>query len=178
MIDTEKLDAVMKQTGAGYETAKAALETSNGDVDIAVRIIHSYNLKDDSAFGDSGSSSKSGQSRQSHADGQKDQTKAGEQESQSDTGEQIPIASEILEAIKEIWKKGNTSRLDIQKEGKTLISVSLVVGTIGLVLAPVAALIGIGAALITDYEVLITLDNGTVINVNEFVITRKKSNER
>jgi hypothetical protein len=175
MIDTEKLDAVMKQTGADYETAKAALKTSNGDVDIAVRIIRTYNLKNDSAFEDSDPSTKSGQNEQSHTYGQKDQTKTDEQGNQSGTSEEIPIASEILEAIKDIWKKGNASRLDIQKEGKTLLSISLVIGTIGLILAPVAALIGIGAALITEYEVLITLDNGTVINVNEFVINRKKS---
>ena len=87
---------------------------------------------------------------------------------------QIPHAKEILDAIKEIWNRGNTSRLDIEKGGKTVLSVSLTVGTIGLVLAPVAALIGIGAALITDYVVTITLDNGTVINVNEFAMTRKR----
>ena len=86
---------------------------------------------------------------------------------------QIPHAKEILDAIKEIWNRGNASRLDIEKGGKTVLSVSLTVGTIGLVLAPVAALIGIGAALITDYVVTITLDNGTVINVNEFAMTRK-----
>lgn len=87
---------------------------------------------------------------------------------------QIPHAKEILDAIKEIWNRGNASRLDIEKGGKTVLSVSLTVGTIGLVLAPVAALIGIGAALITDYVVTITLDNGTVINVNEFAMTRKR----
>jgi len=87
---------------------------------------------------------------------------------------QIPHAKEILDAIKEIWNRGNASRLDIEKGGKTVLSVSLTVGTIGLVLAPVAALIGIGAALITDYVVTITLDNGTVINVNEFAMTRKQ----
>lgn len=84
-----------------------------------------------------------------------------------------PLASDILDAIREIWKKGNASRLDIEKDGRTVLSVSLVIGTIGLVLAPVAALIGIGAALITEYIVKITLDDGTVINVNEFAIHRK-----
>jgi len=87
---------------------------------------------------------------------------------------QIPHAKEILDAIREIWNRGNASRLDIEKGGKSVLSVSLTVGTIGLVLAPVAALIGIGAALITDYVVTITLDNGNVINVNEFAMTRKR----
>jgi hypothetical protein len=90
---------------------------------------------------------------------------------------QAPQANDILEAIKEIWRKGNASRLDIEKEGKTVLSISLTVGTIGLLIAPVAALIGIGAALITDYTVKITLDNGTVINVNEFAVTHKKTTQ-
>ncbi len=90
---------------------------------------------------------------------------------------QIPQAKEILDAIREIWNRGNASRLDIEKGGRSILSISLTVGAIGLVLAPVAALIGIGAALITDYVVTITLDNGTVINVNDFAMTRKKSAE-
>ena len=170
MIDPEKLNAVIEKTGAEYETAKAALITSDGDVDIAVRIIHTYDLRDDAAADDS----ENRQNGQGSTDGQKDKTKTGEQEDQSKTDEQIPLASDILEAIKDIWKKGNASRLDIEKESKTLLSISLTIGTIGLVLAPVAALIGIGAALITDYKIIITLDNGTEINVNEFAVTHKK----
>ncbi len=90
---------------------------------------------------------------------------------------QTPQANDIIDAIKTIWKKGNASRLDIEKDNKTVLSISLTVGTIGLVLAPVAALIGIGAALITEYIIKITLDNGTVINVNEFALIHKKSAE-
>lgn len=90
---------------------------------------------------------------------------------------QIPLVQDIIDAIKEIWKRGNASRLDIEKDGKTVLSISLVVGTIGLVLAPVAAFIGFGAAMITEYTIKITLDNGTVIDVNEFAVTRKKTTE-
>ena len=46
MFDTEKVDEVMRQTGTDYDTAKAALKTSDGDVAIAVRIIQSYTLKE------------------------------------------------------------------------------------------------------------------------------------
>src|SRR5512133_1319825 len=90
------------------------------------------------------------------------------------TTSQATTAQEIIDAIKEIWKRGNASRLDIEKDGRVVLSVSLTISTIGLILAPVAALIGIGAAMITEYTVKITLDNGTVINVNEFAIKRKK----
>lgn len=154
MTNTEKINAVMQQTGADEETAKAALKTSDGDVDIAVRIIQSYNMKGDAS----------------------NQT-AGKASDKSKGSSQIPEAKEIIDAIKEIWKKGNASRLDIEKDGRTVLSISLTIGTIGLVLAPVAALIGIGAALITEYTIKITMDNGTVINVNEFAVTRKASSE-
>jgi len=91
---------------------------------------------------------------------------------------QAPQAQDIFDAIREIWRKGNASSLEIEKDGKTVLKISLTVGTIGLILAPVAALIGIGAALITDYTVKIILDNGTVINVNEFALTHKKTTEQ
>lgn len=169
MCDSGKIDTVMSQTGADYETAKAALKTSDGDVDIAVRIIRSYNLKDEAnetAGGSAGGQSAEDSAKQDGQTGQAGQTK---------TGSQPPPAQDIFDAIKEIWNKGNASRLDIEKGGRTVLSISLTVGTIGLVLAPVAALIGIGAALITEYTIKITLDNGTVINVNEFAVTHKKT---
>ena len=169
MCDSGKIDTVMGQTGADYETAKAALKTSDGDVDIAVRIICSYNLKDEAkatAGGSAGGQSSEESAKQAGQTGQAGQSK---------TGGQPPPAQDIFDAIKEIWNKGNASRLDIEKGGRTVLSISLTVGTIGLVLAPVAALIGIGAALITEYTIKITLDNGTVINVNEFAVTHKKA---
>ncbi|MEA4889180.1 MAG: DUF4342 domain-containing protein [Clostridiaceae bacterium] len=106
------------------------------------------------------------------------ETETGENTAEhADTERQAPQAKDIIDAIKEIWKRSNASRLDIEKDGKTVLSVSLAVGTIGFVLAPVAAIIGVGAALITEYTIKITLDNGTVIDVNEFAMTHKKSSE-
>lgn len=93
------------------------------------------------------------------------------------TSNQSATAQDIINSIKEIWRRGNASRLDIEKDGKNFVSISLTVGTIGLVIAPVAALIGLGAALITEYTVKITLDNGTVIDVNEFAIKRNQHTE-
>ena len=100
---------------------------------------------------------------------------SGQENSQSGSGHTFPNADEIVRAIRETWEKGNASRLDTAKDGRNVFSVSLVVGAIGFVLVPVAALIGIGAALITEYTIKITLDDGTVINVNEFAITRKQT---
>lgn len=145
MIDAEKVRQVMEQTGADEQAARSALETSDGDVAIAVRIIRSYRLREETA-------------------GQE----------QAKARQSAPAADEILSAIKEIWKRGNASRLDIAKNGRVVLSVSLVVGTIGFVLAPVAALIGLGTALITDYTITVVMDDGTVINVCDFAVSRKK----
>ena len=184
MFDTEKVDEVMRQTGTDYDTAKAALKTSDGDVAIAVRIIQSYTLKEKADAdpdhtagrsaddtGNSGSSDPTGDAGSSTA-GSSGSSSKGSQQNQYDS--QIPLAKDIIDAIREIWKRGNASRLDIEKDGRVVLSISLTISTIGLILAPVAALIGIGAAMITEYTVKITLDNGTVINVNEFAIKRKK----
>jgi hypothetical protein len=148
MIDPEKIRQVMEQTGADEAAACSALETSDGDVVIAVRIIRSYRLREE-------------------PDGPR-----GEEQTQS--RQSVPEADDILAAIKEIWKRGNASRLDIAKNGRVVLSVSLVVGTIGFVLVPVAALIGLGTALITDYTITVTMDDGTEINVCDFAVTRKK----
>lgn len=196
MFDTEKVDEVMRQTGTDYDTAKAALKTSDGDVAIAVRIIESYTLKEktdadpDHAAGQSADDAAGREGREPAGDaagsessdpagdagsstaGSSDGSSKGSQQNQYDS--QIPLAKDIIDAIKEIWKRGNASRLDIEKDGRVVLSISLTISTIGLILAPVAALIGIGAAMITEYTVKITLDNGTVINVNEFAIKRKK----
>ncbi len=163
MFDQESISAVMRQTGVDRETAAAALKTSDGNIDIAVRIIRSYNLKDDAASSGETAGANPGQA-------------SGQTEGKKDDG-RIPQASEVIDAIKEIWKRGNASRLDIEKGGRVVLSISLTVGTIGLVIAPVAALIGLGAALITEYTIKVTLDNGTVINVNEFAVLRKHTTE-
>ncbi len=115
------------------------------------------------------------QSGQSGQSGQAGQAGQAGPDSGKKSYNQFPPAEDIIEAIKEIWRRGNASRLEIEKDGHTVLSLSLTVGTIGLIIAPVASLIGIGAALITDYTIKITLDNGDVIDVNEFAIHRSKS---
>lgn len=96
----------------------------------------------------------------------------GQQESSSTGPQQAPQARDILDAIREIWRRGNASRLDIEKDGKTFVSIALTVGAIGLILAPVAALIGIGAAIVREYQVRIVLDDGTIVDVNAFAVRR------
>ena len=80
------------------------------------------------------------------------------------------IVDNIIEEIKKIWEKGNASTLLIEKNGETVVKLSLAVGTIGFVLATVPSLIGLGAAILTDYKIKIVMNDGGVVNVNELAL--------
>ncbi len=193
MSDQEKIQAVMNQTGADRETAEAALNTSDGNIETAVRIISAFTLKAEArkpgmAGGTAtggGGAGETGPAATEHAAASEEKTEQAESEQgtgswqagQEQDEKKTPRAQDIIDAIKEIWRTGNASRLDIEKNDRVILSVSLTLGTIGLVIAPVAAIIGLGAALITEYTVKITLNNGNVINVNEFAVTHKHTRE-
>lgn len=151
-MEEDKIKSIVDQTGIDPATARAALETAGGDVDTAVRIIRAYHLREDDP----------------HPPGDEEPTSR-------DTED--PRADDIFEAIEEVWRKGNASHLEVVKDGKTILRLSLTVSAIGLILAPLAALIGLGAALITDYKITITLENGTVVDINEFALKRKQDQE-
>lgn len=158
MIDMQKIDAVIERTGADYETVRQALITADGDVDMAVRIIQNftaYGAEEAASFTDEGVIYE-----------EVDQDKA-------DGGQAKAFASDILDAIKEIWERGNASSIIVRKGPHVLINLPLTIGTIGVIMAAVPSIIGLGVAIVADYEVLIKLDNGDVINVNDLAIQRK-----
>ena len=151
MTDIEKIDRMMEITGESYETIRAALLEANGDMDQAILAI----LR-----------SKEGAATEA-PDVEYEEVKEDEKPAKG------ALASDIIDTIKEIWEKGNASSLIIEKGGKELMNLSLAISTIGLVIAPVAAVIGLGAALITEYQIKIVMDDGKVINVNELASGKK-----
>lgn len=155
----EKIDAVMAATGAGYDAVKEALIATDGDVERAINLVRK--IRDDEFTG----------SEQSwyHAPNS-DDFKTDTETAKEDKG--FPSAKDILETIKDIWRKGNASTLRVEKKGNTVLKLPLTVSAIGVILAPVAALIGFGAVLITEYTITIELDNGDVISVNELALKR------
>lgn len=148
MIDIEKIDLVMEKTGKDYQVVREALLRSGGDVERAIEDIQGKG----EGFG--ASEGRKGSKETTFAHGVR--------------------AQDLMDTVKEIWEKGNASTLTIEKEGRVVLNLSLTLGTIGLVLAPVAAIIGLGAALITEYTIKITLKDGEVINVNELTFQKKK----
>lgn len=152
MIDIEKIDLVMERTNAEYKIVREALITCDGDVEKAINYIETRKREESV-----------------HEEG-KEEPKEEKKTASKQAG---AFAQDIIDTIKEIWEKGNASSLVVEKNGEVLLRLSLTVSTIGLVIAPVAAVIGLGAALITEYTIKIYLDNGEVVNVNEVAIHRK-----
>lgn len=80
------------------------------------------------------------------------------------------FVDKVVEAIKDIWKKGNASRLVIENgQGKTALSVSLNVSALAIAIKPVIALIGLGATVITSYSIKVYMDDGEVIDVKDYI---------
>lgn len=162
MINIEKIDFVMEQTGADYSTVRTALIISNGDVEKAILFIETNQVEE---IDESNPVERQENWEQEYEERQK----------------QNPIgafAQDIIDVIKDFWEKGNASTLVIEKDGQTVLSLSLVVSTIGLVIAPVAAIIGLGAAFITEYNIKIILDNGEVVDVNKEAIKKRIRKEK
>lgn len=80
---------------------------------------------------------------------------------------------DIKNAIKEIWDKGNASKLTVEKDGETVLSLSLTVSAVGLILAPLAAFVGAGLVIINDYDFKVLMDSGEVIDIKEYINIKK-----
>ena len=63
--------------------------------------------------------------------------------------------SEIIATLKEYIRKGNVSRIIVENDGEVVLSIPVTVGVIGAVIAPVIAVIGLGATV------------GKVTNINK-----------
>ncbi len=65
----------------------------------------------------------------------------------------------LVSKVKELVEEGNTRRVSIRKDGRTLIEVPLSVGvggaTAAIIFAPVIAAVGALAALVTDVDVIV-----------------------
>lgn len=78
-------------------------------------------------------------------------------------------ASEIIATLKEYIRKGNVSRIIIEKEDEdeVMLNLPLTVGAVGMILAPVVAIIGLGATVLNKITVKIVDSEGKIININK-----------
>ena len=164
MINMTKIDYVINITGASYDIVRKALLDSDGDVDVAISYIregkYDVNVEPSKVY-------ENEKEKESDSNGDK-------KTSREYVDDVINYLDEILEAVKEIWRKGNASRLLVENKGETVLSLSLTTSAIGMLLALPASLIGLSAAYIYDYSFKIIMDNGEVIDVKEYLKDKSK----
>ena len=77
-------------------------------------------------------------------------------ESTKNTEEFKLSGEDLMAKVKEVVKAGNARRITIKdKQNKELMSFPLTAGVVGLVLAPIAAAVGVVAALATECTLVV-----------------------
>ena len=71
--------------------------------------------------------------------------------------------------IKEIVKKGNVSKIQVKKDGEIVLNVPVNAGLVGVVIAPIAAVVAVVAAFGFKCTIEIIKDDGTIIDVSDAV---------
>ncbi|SHK53794.1 DUF4342 domain-containing protein [Tepidibacter formicigenes] len=84
-------------------------------------------------------------------------------------------SNEIIEKLKEVLKKGNVTKVMVEKDGDVLLNLPVTVGAIGLVLGPVATIVGVSAAMVSKYKIKIVKDDGETLDLSE--MTQESFNE-
>jgi len=84
-------------------------------------------------------------------------------------------SNELIDTLKDLLKKGNITRVMVEKDGEVILNLPVTIGAIGVIIAPVMSLLGVGAAIVTKYTIKIVKEDGDVIDVNK--MTEEKVNE-
>lgn len=143
-ITIEKLDAVIERVSSTtYAEAKQALLECDGDVIEAVIL-----LELQKGFG-----------------GKTKQAKKTMEEVFSKDNEDL---KELKLQIKELLKKSSVIRVIVEKNGKIVMNIPLTVGVVGLALGPLVALVGLSAAVLGKYNIMIqNEDDGSIVDLGE-----------
>ena len=151
MINIEKVDYVMNATGKSYEEVREALLENDGNVDIAISYLEG----------------------KEKAEGEK--TGKG---FNFNTEKIENLADEIVSSIKEIWNKGNASKLVVEdKNGEVILNIPLTASAITIALNPLLVLFAIGGIVITTANFKIIMDDGKVVDIKEYINTKKSKEE-
>ncbi len=89
--------------------------------------------------------------------GQKDMGFENKKESIRRFGENISQESEKIRGqLGDLFKKTTVVRIMVEKEGKVMLNIPLTIGVLGVAAMPVLSLLGLSAAVLSKYSVLIT----------------------
>ncbi|MCR8746599.1 DUF4342 domain-containing protein [Romboutsia lituseburensis] len=143
-ITIEKLDAVTERVpNATYADAKKALLECNGDVIEAVILLESQK-----GFG-----------------GKTKQAKKTVEQVFSKDNEDL---KDLKVQVKELLKKSSVIRVIVEKNGKVVMNIPLTVGVVGLALGPLVTLVGLSAAVIGKYNIMIqNEEDGSIVDLGE-----------
>jgi len=75
----------------------------------------------------------------------------------------------LFASIKELVKKGNVSRIQVKKDGETILNVPVNAGILGVVIAPIASVVGVVAAFGFKCVIEVVRTDGTIIDVSDAV---------
>lgn len=77
------------------------------------------------------------------------------------------MGNEILETLKGLIKKGNLTRITLEKEGKSAVDIPIVAGALGAVFFTPATVAAILASLVAGYQLKIVKDDGSIIDIKD-----------
>lgn len=160
MINLEKIDAVIAATGADYATVRQVLLATDGDIAASIRMILNSRHDQDTTAQESADAYSEGSQDQSQ-----DQSQSQKDRQHFNYQDQL---DDIVSVIKEIWRTGNASSLIVEKNGRTVLNLSLTVSAFILIITPLISIIGLGTAIITEYTIKIQMVNGEIIDVLEY----------
>ncbi len=182
-LTLEMIEAVIEATDGSYQQVKDALMATEGNVEEAINIVKAQKVieeeetreKLEAKFEETKEKAeKTYEKAKETAEETYEKAKESAKQAKDTASKKGKVLmKDITDAIKQIWETGNASRLTIEKDDTIILDISLVVSTIGLVLAPVLSVIGLGVAFLTEYTIKIYLDDGKVVNVREFVLKSK-----
>lgn len=75
----------------------------------------------------------------------------------------------LFSRIKDIVKKGNVSKIQVKKDSEIVLNVPVNAGLVGVVIAPIAAVVAVVAAFGFKCTIEIIKDDGTIIDVSDAV---------
>jgi hypothetical protein len=137
-ITIEAVDHVIAQTGASYEEAMDVLKNTDGDPEVAIEVIKARRR----VYGGEGAP-------------QDDSLK----------GKASRTVDSILASVKQVLAEGNATKIQVVRNGRTMVSIPLTFGVAGLMLglsaAPLAVLASALAVYGLDCQVRIVRKDGT-----------------
>ena len=75
----------------------------------------------------------------------------------------------LFDCIKDLVKKGNVSRIQVKKDGEMVLNVPVNAGIVGVVIAPLASVVGVVAAFGFKCTIEVIRTDGTIIDVSDAV---------